>query len=83
LDNGDPPEELVFEGVTYYLEEMAGGQFQKDGIGEGQDLLRWSYEDDDGDSSYLGIEQWGEDDFEASSGFKVEEYQFTNILPRL
>jgi hypothetical protein len=82
LDNGDPPEELVFEGVTYYLEEMAGGQFKKDGIGEGQDLLRWSYEDDDGDR-YLGIEQWGETDFEASTGIKVEEYQFSNILPRI
>ena len=31
---------------------------------------------------YLGIEQWGENDFEASLGEPVEEYQFTNILPR-
>ena len=77
----DPPDEIVLDGVTYYLEETAGGHFMKNGRGPGQPMLRWSYEDDDG-RRYLGIEQWGEEDFEASTGQPVEEYQFMNILPR-
>lgn len=81
LETGDPPEEIVFEGTTYYREEMGGGRFFKDGQGPGSELLRWSYEDDEG-RSYLGLEQWGEEDFDATIGEPVEEYQFINILPR-
>lgn len=81
LENDDPPDEIVFDGATYYLEEMGGGHFLKGGQEPGKPLLRWSYEDEEGER-YLGIEQWGEDDFEASTGQPVEEYQFENILPR-
>ncbi|MBU2548485.1 MAG: DUF4178 domain-containing protein [Proteobacteria bacterium] len=81
LEHGDPPDEIVVDGTTYYLEEMAGGHYFKDGEGPGQALLRWGYEDDDG-KRYLGIEQWGEEDFDATLGVPVEEYQFTNILPK-
>lgn len=80
IETGDPPDEIVFEGVTYYLEETAGGHFYKDGQSPGKEMLRWSYEDDT-EERYLGIEQWGEQDFDASIGQPVEEYQFTNILP--
>ncbi len=81
VDEKDPPDEIVYEGTTYHMEESGGGHFYKDGQGPGKELLRWSYEDDKGES-YLGIEQWGEEDFEATLGEPVEEYQFTNILPR-
>jgi len=81
LEKGDPPRELTLEGRTFYLEEMAGGHFLKDGQRPGQPLLSWSYEDDEGET-YLTLEQWGEEDFEAFLGRPVEEYQFTNILPR-
>lgn len=81
VEKGDPPDEIVYEGTTYHMEESGGGHFYKDGQGPGKELLRWSYEDDKGES-YLGIEQWGEEDFEATLGEPVEEYQFTNILPR-
>ena len=80
-ETGDPPEELVHEGRRYYLEEAAGGHFLKDGKGLRQPMLRWSYEDDEGEN-YLGIEQWEEEEFEASVGQRVHEHQFTNILPR-
>ena len=76
----NPPDEILFEGSTYYLEETAGGHFFKDGEGSGQEMLRWSYEDEEGEA-YLGVEQWGEWDFDATRGIPVEEYQFTNILP--
>ncbi len=81
LETGDPPEEIVFEGTTYYRDETGGGRFFKDCQGPGSELLRWSYEDDEG-RSYLGLEQWGEEDFDATIGEPVEEYQFINILPR-
>jgi len=81
LETGDPPEKIVFEGTTYYLEEMAGGHFYEKGKDPGKEMLRWSYEDDGG-RRYLCIEQWGEQDFDAAVGEPVEEYQFTNILPR-
>jgi hypothetical protein len=80
LDQGDPPEEISYNDTTYYLEESGGGHYFKDSNSSGQELISWNYEDDDG-KSFLTIEQWGEGNFEASLGFAVEEYQFTDILP--
>jgi len=80
LDSGDPPNEIAYEDATYYLTETAGGHYLKDCKEPGQEMLSWSYEDDSG-SKYLTIEQWGEEDFQASAGIAVEPYQFTNILP--
>lgn len=82
LEGGDPPEQIDFEGTTYYMEETSGGHLREGGgEGPGKEMLRWSYEDESG-RSYLGVEQWGEEDFDASIGEPVEEYQFSNILPR-
>jgi len=81
LEHGDPPDEIVFEDVTYYLDETGGGHFYKDEVRPGREFIRWSYVDDSG-KKLLDIEQWGETDFEASVGEPVEEYQFSNILPR-
>ncbi|MBF0117685.1 MAG: DUF4178 domain-containing protein [Desulfobacterales bacterium] len=81
LDTGDPPETIVYDGVTYHLEVTGAGYFYKDGKGPAQELISWTYADEK-DSKNLNIEQWGENDFEASTGISVEEYQFTNILPR-
>ena len=80
LQHDDPPNQMQYEKTVFYLDEMAGGHFFKDGIGPGKELLKWDYVDDTGES-YLSIEQWGETEFEASIGHKVEEYQFDNILP--
>ncbi|MDM8538962.1 DUF4178 domain-containing protein [Desulfobacterales bacterium HSG17] len=79
-EHEDPPDEIVFESTTYYLDESGGGHFYKNGKSPGQAFISWDYEDDSGEK-YLSIEQWGEDEFEASTGESVEEYQFTNILP--
>jgi hypothetical protein len=80
IASGDPPQRIIFEGKTYYLEETAGGHFFSGCTGQGREMLRWSYEDETG-QSYLGIEQWGERDFDATLGQLVEPYQFTHILP--
>ena len=81
LKHDDPPDEIQYDGVTYYMEESAGGHFRKDGVGPQEELIRWSYMDE-AEERYLTIEQWGEDEFEASTGIPAEEYQFSNILPR-
>lgn len=79
-DHGQPPDEIKFDGKIYYFEEGGGGYFYPDGRGPKKPLLKWDYEDDSG-KYYLSIEQWEEEEFEASSGIPVEEYQFINILP--
>lgn len=81
LENEDPPDEIRYEGVAYYLESFGGGRFFRDGQGPGRDVLAWDYEDEEGER-YLSIEQWGEEEFEAAVGAPAEPYQFTNILPR-
>ncbi|MFK5954081.1 MAG: DUF4178 domain-containing protein [Desulfobacterium sp.] len=81
LKNGeDAPDTLPFEGKLFYLEATGGGHFHADGAEEGREMIQWCYEDDDG-TRFLTIEQWGETDFELSLGKKVEEYQFSDILP--
>ena len=80
IEHEDPPDEITVDGVTYYLEESGGGHFYENGKSPGQQFISWDYEDDSGEK-YLTIEQWSEEDFEASAGTSVEEYQFTNILP--
>ncbi len=80
LENEDPPDEIAFEGKKYYLDEFGGGYFYRNGTGAGDEFLSWDYIDD-AEESFISIEQWGEEEFEASLGNPVEEYQFTNILP--
>ena len=82
LEKEDPPDEIEFEGKIYHLDEFGGGKFFRNGKGPGREFLVWDYEDDAGEC-FLSIEQWDEDDFEASVGIFVEAYQFTNILPRM
>jgi hypothetical protein len=80
LENDDPPESVVFEGTTFYREEMGGGKFFENRNSPGKELLKWDYADESG-QHFLSIEQWGEEEFEASIGEPVETYQFVNILP--
>ena len=83
-EHGDPPEQIEYAGKTYYLEETGGGYFyagdSQDRYQNGKELLKWDFTDDSGEL-FVSIEQWGETEFEASTGKSVEEYQFTDILP--
>ena len=83
-ETGDPPKTIVHEGVTYDQQTVSGGFFlrngQEDKIAKPQELLVWDFESRDG-SKFLSIEQWGENDFSASTGRAVKEYEFTNLTP--
>ena len=77
---GDPPPTLPFEGKIFTMEESGGCLFHANDAKEGREMFQWSYEDTSG-TRFLTIEQWGEKDFELCLGKKVEEYQFSDILP--
>ena len=76
----DPPEVVAFQGKRFTFEEDDIGEFFRGGSGEAMSFVAWDYEDEAGEQ-FLTIEQWGETKFDMQVGFKVEEYQFTNILP--
>ncbi len=81
LKGDEPPDELEFEGRTYYIESQRAAYYFKDcAEGEGEPFISWSYEDDD-ETHFLIIEQWGEKEFEASVGSLIKEHQIMNILP--
>ncbi|KAA3616012.1 MAG: DUF4178 domain-containing protein [Calditrichaeota bacterium] len=80
IDNDDPPEEITHKEKTYYLDESGPGLMYENGATEGKEFIVWDFVDEN-DEKFLSIEQWGENEFEASIGFYVEEYQFTSILP--
>ena len=80
VHNEDPPEIVVFQGKNFVFEEDDIGEFFRDGSGEGLSFVAWDFEDEAG-KEFLTIEQWGETKFDMQVGFRVEEFQFTNILP--
>ncbi len=79
IENDEAPEEIVYKGKTYFLDEESAGHMQKGGAGSRQEFISWTYVDEK--KNFINIEQWGETEFEASAGWEAEEYQFTNILP--
>ena len=80
IDNEDPPDKVVYEGNTYYLEEDDIGEYFKGNSKEGLKFVVWDFIDNKQEKQ-LSIEQWGETKFDMQVGFKVEEFQFSNILP--
>ena len=80
IDHDDPPEQIKYQETTYFLDESGAAYFLKDGKEPRQEFVYWTFIDES-EEKYLSIEQWGEKEFEASSGIYVEDYQFTNILP--
>jgi len=80
IEHEDPPEQITYQGETYYLDEMAAGHLYPDGEGPRRELIKWDFVDGSGES-FVTLEQWGETDFEAAAGKEVAPYEFTNILP--
>jgi hypothetical protein len=80
IENEDPPNQIVVKGKTYYLEESGSAYLHENGTGPGIGFIAWDFIDEN-DETFVSIEQWGEEEFEAAEGFYVEEYQFSNILP--
>ena len=80
LDHNDPPARIVYKGTEYHLDASFAGRMFADGKGTGAELIRWEFLDE-AETGFVGIEQWSESEFAAATGFVVEEYQFSHILP--
>ena len=80
LDHDDPPARIVFGGTEFHLDASFSGQMRPEGTGTPEDVIRWEYVDA-AEKTFVGIEQWSETEFSAATGFVVEDYQFTHILP--
>lgn len=81
MTNQKPPAKFVYEGKTYILEEESPGYFHDIERGDSwEEFMAWDYEDDDAEY-IVTIEQWGEKEFEASSGKYIKEFEISNILP--
>ncbi|WP_027000987.1 DUF4178 domain-containing protein [Eisenibacter elegans] len=76
-DNG--PMEVIYEGTKYYRESEQVGYFANLGATNWEEFISWSYYDDSG-KKVLEIERWDEEEFEASAGIVVGEFEFMNII---
>ena len=78
---GKPPREIIFEGRVYYRDsESAGFAKEVDDPGMSEEFMNWQYVDETG-KYILNIEQWQDDEYEASVGQFVSANAFSNILP--
>ncbi|MFC1525368.1 DUF4178 domain-containing protein [Candidatus Latescibacterota bacterium] len=83
----EPPETVHFDGRPYTGAESeagvqrreAGGAATAEDGGSGREFVAWTYRSEEGRLLYLV--RWGERDLSAYEGQRVEEYQFTDILP--
>ena len=80
--NNKPPKKLHYDNKIFYLDEECPGFFNdlSSGKDEWDEFIAWEYYDDDEDY-IITIEQWDDNEFEASYAKYVEEYEISNILP--
>lgn len=82
MNDQKPPKTIDFEGETFIRTEKAPGYFHdtaKDDFAW-EEFICWDYENEAG-TKQLSIEQWGDQEFEASVASYIKEYQISNILP--
>lgn len=80
IDHDEPPNQITVKGKVFYLDESGSAYLLPEKDGEKTGFVYWDFIDEE-DENFVTLEQWGETEFEASQGFYVEEYQFSNILP--
>lgn len=85
-ENGKPPKSIVYNDVRYYFDEESPGFFrnckdERESDESWTEFISWSCYDDS-EKQILTLERWGEDDFEASVGKVIKEFQISNLLPK-
>jgi hypothetical protein len=78
-NQGKAPMRVQFEGNMYYRQAENVGYFRDAGNQNWTEMVSWSYSTKS-EEKVLTIEQWGEEDFSASVGWVVKDYEFTNII---
>ena len=80
LTTQKPPAKITFEGKEFFLDGEAPGYFHDPlkGNDSWEEFISWNYEDDS-ENLLITLEQWDEQEFEASVGKFIEEYEISNI----
>lgn len=83
MDRGSAPKILFYDGKKYFLEKESPGYFKNVSSNEDKwsELISWDYYDDD-EEYCLSVERWGENEFEATAGRIIKEFEISNILPK-
>lgn len=76
--NEEPPSRISYKGETYIKDSGSPGYIKNGDSWE--EMMSWDYYNV-GEDKVLCIEQYGEDEFEASCGIIIKEYEISNILP--
>lgn len=84
FEHQSPPNKLEYNGASYFLEEECPGYYRE--IAQSSNDYNWtefvSWTFEDGQGNIICIEQWGEKEFEASSGKYLKIHEISNILPK-
>lgn len=80
--NQKPPDRLVYENETYYLDSDSAGYFndKTKGTGDWEELIAWDYFNKE-EEKIISIVQWDERNFEASAGIMIKDFEISNIIP--
>lgn len=85
-DHKKPPNSITYNGIKYLYDEESPGYFRnckddREADDSWSEFISWTCYDDD-DKHILTLEQWGDNEFEASVGTIIKEFQISNILPK-
>lgn len=79
IQNESPPTQVKFQGETYYRDEESIGRYKDVEENRWQEMISWTYYDMN-EEKVLSIERWGEEDFAASLGKVVQEFEFSSFI---
>ncbi len=79
LKNETPPMKITYQGETYYRKSENIGYYRNVENEEWSELVSWTYFDRS-QEKIISVEQWGEQEFEASAGKVVQEFEFSSII---
>ncbi len=79
-ENEKFPEQITYNNTTYFLDKESPGYYRDVDTENWEELISFDYVND-AEDKFLCIEQWGENDFEASIGIKIKTFEIDNILP--
>lgn len=76
------PKKITFNGKEFYLEEESPGYFSNQTKDKNNwvEFISWDYIDDK-EKEVISLEQWGENEFEASIGKVIKPLEISNIIP--
>ena len=81
VDHDGPFKTLEYEGIKYYLEDEGEAHVSTTGENGSSRMVSWDYEADN-EKNILSIGRWGRTDIEAYIGEVVNDYEFSNIIPK-